>query len=234
MSSNKTHILKDSFFSHILPHLKFHLHICTKLGSCPLRWDPTTQRVLVDTTTITFQRLHHWHMNLYIMAQVWGLTRYWKSLSFAQLMISMYFVVGSILFQIARRSVTLNTLEMVRTLNGISLLEKSLLAMSPPSKYKYQTLAKWLMIIGTVTACMLPAILICYVVNPCFLPSWGAFVFLDENGRCHLQVSWIVWLLMAFEFYAWFNTTFVAMFGTVHFFGMGLNFIIHSLCRLKR
>lgn len=122
MSSSKPPILQESFFSIILPFLKFHLHICSKLGSCPVRWDnSTSKRVIVAKGTASLQRLHHWHMNLYIGAQIWGLTRYWRSLSFAQLVISIYFVVGPTLFQVARWSLTLNPGEVARTLNAAPL-----------------------------------------------------------------------------------------------------------------
>lgn len=64
------------------------------------------------------------------------------------------------------------------------------------------------------------------------LHSWGAFLFLDENGGCHLHSSGVAWFFMVFEFYWWFNLAFVAMF-VMPFFGIGLNFVIHSLCTLK-
>ncbi|OXA47257.1 hypothetical protein Fcan01_18037 [Folsomia candida] len=196
------------FFSHILPVLKAHLTLCNRLtGSCPLSWNKILQRLVSDTESASFklqQTLHFWYMNLYLVAQLLALPTYMETLTFPRLMICIFFIWALFLGNLFRWSVTLYASDFAKLLNAIPLLEigqnqviKALPALSH-KQVRYEVILQWLMIFGTQTSLAFPMIMFGYLINPCFPPYWGAIIFLDKTGVCHITNSLVPIALMVF------------------------------------
>lgn len=125
-----------------------------------------------------------------------------------------------------------NAIEFVRTLNSIPVVERKCPAVKMSQHFR--SFQKLLMTLGTISSMVLSLVTLGYLFNSCLIPWYGAILFLDQDGVCHLQNLWVTCVLMVVEFYWLVNAVFMAVFAVTHVFGLGVNFIIHSLSVLKR
>lgn len=115
------------FFKSVSPMLKMHLDVCQKLNICLIIWDPKTSKVkqIESNKIIKYIKIHSLYMFAYTGVSLWGFKRYWKILSIQQLMITILFLIGNILFLMCRQSVIQHAKDMVKLLNDMAQVENA-------------------------------------------------------------------------------------------------------------